>query len=601
MIKNERTWLIAWATLQGFCLLMLHNLILTMDKPGEWFVVLWPLYTLALVFPLSMQMLSAYRERRGLWVLNVVYSAMVAICAAYAGKVAWVEGLSDSSFTDSTFLIGIIVFSSWFVLIPFAEHRLKKVTWSNDYSLLCTVAWRNVIKLGSAALFVGIFWILLGLWAGLFKVLGVSFFVDLFTSRIFIYPVTAIAFGMGLSLYSAKEEALLGIYRATLNLLGWLLPLVSGIILLFLIVLPIQGAGLLWKTGYATALVLSLLALMVFHFNAAWQDGVHGIQFPGWVRKLVTVALLALPVLSGICAYALWLRVDQYGWTADRVWAAILIGLLAVYAMGYAISALGRKGRWSPSAEVSSTGDAPSEIFSGEIFSISKVNVYAAWTIALVLLLTSTPVLDPIRISVSSQTHKLLSEKISVQSFDFQYLRFDGGYYGQRALARLSVLEEHVQAAAIQTKAKESLKAKHRTYSRHKTTQRNRETWQKKLMVYPKGETLTPQFLDFLWEETADNKLWVDCLNNKDICTVLQADLNRDGVGEVIIFQAYNSQVFTLSADRWQLAGVLRLNKASKPDEAALRKMIADGDFSVVDSAWQELRVGERHYSLQPN
>src|SRR5690606_35634919 len=157
--------------------------------------------------------------------------------------------------------------------------------WSSDYGLLGTAAWRNVVKLGSAGLFVVIFWMLLALWAGLFKVLGVGFFVELFTSRVFVYPVTAIAFGMGLSLYSAKEEALLGLYRATLNLLGWLLPLVSGIILLFLLMLPVQGVGLLWKTGYATALVLSLLALMVFLFNAAWQDGIHGIKFPNWIRK----------------------------------------------------------------------------------------------------------------------------------------------------------------------------------------------------------------------------------------------------------------------------------------------------------------------------
>jgi hypothetical protein len=591
MIKNERIWLIAWATLQGFCLLMLHNWIETMAKPGEWFPVLWPLYGLVLVFPLSMQMLSTYRERRALWVLNIVYSVMIAVCAAYAGKVSWVDGLPSSYLLDATFLIGGIIFVSWFVLIPFAEHRLKLATWSSDYPLLCTAAWRNVIKLGSASLFVGIFWILLGLWAGLFKVLGVGFFVDLFTSRNFVYPVTAIAFGLGLSLYSAKEDALLGIYRATLNLLGWLLPLVSGIILLFLLVLPVQGVGLLWKTGYATVLVLSLLALMVFLFNAARQDGVHGIQFPNWIRKIVTLTLIVLPVLSGLCAYALWLRVDQYGWTADRVWAAIIIGLLAVYAIGYAVSALvsafARQNEWMQSANT---------------VNVSKVNVYAAWTLALVLLLTATPVLDPVRISVGSQVHKLLEEKVDVQSFDFQYLRFDGGYYGHRALTRLAALENHPESAVIQIKAKEAMESTYRSYYNNRAVdRRDRESWQQKLEVFPAGSSLTPEFLDYLWQATENDKMWIDCLKNKERCTVLQLDLNRDSQQEVLIFSEYNAHIFTQDAGQWKAGGFLRFSGASKLSAAKIRNLIEDGEFSVVESGWQDLQLGGQRYSVQPD
>ncbi len=589
MIKNERTWLIAWATLQGFCLLMLHNLVVSLDKPGEWFVVTWPLYALALVFPLSMQMLSAYRMRKVMWLLSSGFALLVAACAAYAGKVGWVDGLSRTHVSGSTFLIGGIIFTSWFVLIPFAEHRLKLASWSRDYALLCAVAWRNAFKLASAGLFVGIFWILLGLWAGLFKVLGVGFFTDLFTSRHFAYPVTAIAFGLGLSLYSAKEEALLGLYRATLNLLGWLLPLVSGIILLFLLMLPVKGVALLWKTGYATALMLSLQGLMVFLFNAAWQDGVHGIKFPGWIRKLVTPALLALPVLSLLCVYSLWLRVDQYGWTADRVWAAILIGLLAVYAIGYALSVLRLKSEWMQAA--------------------SKVNIYAAWTTVLVLLSTATPVLDPARISVSSQLDKLLSQQVDVQSFDFEYLRFGGGLHGQRALKHLTALTGHPQAEAIQEKSRASLEATHRTYGRRMHVTRDRATWERKLEVYQQGKSLTTEFVDFLWQLTEGDKFWIDCLRNQQSCTVLLVDLNRDGQDEVVILGSYNSNVFTQMGGQWQSAGFMRHRQASGnsepgirrvPDDAGTRRMIANGEFSVEESAWQELHLGEWRYSVQP-
>lgn len=158
------------------------------------------------------------------------------------------------------------------------------------------------MKLVLAALFTGLLWILLFLLAGLFKVLNIGFLTDLFTSRIFAYPVTAIAFGIGISLYAAKEEALVGIYRASLNILGWLLPVVSLILILFLLALPFQGLALLWKTGYATSLMLCLLAWTVFLFNAAWQDASGEQRFPRWLLRFISLGLLAMPVYIALCA-----------------------------------------------------------------------------------------------------------------------------------------------------------------------------------------------------------------------------------------------------------------------------------------------------------
>lgn len=587
MIKSERIWLIFWATLQGFCLLMLHNLVVSFDKPGEWFVIIWPLYILALMFPLSMQILSGYRTQKALWFWTACYVLLAAGCAAYAGKVVWADELANRYAASPIFLFGSLMFTSWFVLMPFAEHRFRKGRWNGDYGMLCAAAWGNLFKLSSAALFVGIFWILLWLWAGLFQVLGVGFFEVLFGSRHFAYPVTAIAFGIGLSLYSAKEEALLGLYRATLNLLGWLLPLVSAIILLFMLMLPVQGIALLWKTGHATALMLGLQGLMVFLFNAAWQDGVHGIKFPGWIRKLMSMALLTLPILSVLCIYSLWLRVDQYGWTADRVWAAILTGLLALYAIGYAISVLRYKTPWMEAA--------------------TKVNVYVALTLVVVLLSTMTPLLDPVRISVNSQLDRLLTQKVEVQSFDFQYLRFSGGWHGQRALKRLESLTEHPDAKEIQEKSTAALAATYRSYGVQAKVKRDRADWEQKLQVFPQGQSLTTEFLDFLWQQTENTVLWFQCMNQGAPCTVLLADLNRDGQDEVLIFDRhYGGYAFSMVDGQWQSVGRIHCKKCKGgcyqeclAEETDLLSLLEARDFSVVENQWQELMIGNWRYMIR--
>jgi pimeloyl-ACP methyl ester carboxylesterase len=62
----------------------------------------------------------------------------------------------------------------WFILLPFAEHRLTRQRWFSDYSLLFASAWRNTIKLLSATVFTGLFWLLLLLWAQESKVLSAA-------------------------------------------------------------------------------------------------------------------------------------------------------------------------------------------------------------------------------------------------------------------------------------------------------------------------------------------------------------------------------------------------------------------------------------------
>lgn len=71
---------------------------------------------------------------------------------------------------------------------------------------------------------------MLELVVALFKILGIIFFDEIFSTRYFIYPATTVAFGLSLSLYVAKEEALSEFKRVILQVLAWLLPLVRQIL-----------------------------------------------------------------------------------------------------------------------------------------------------------------------------------------------------------------------------------------------------------------------------------------------------------------------------------------------------------------------------------
>src|SRR5690606_13982517 len=113
---------------------------------------------------------------------------------------------------------------------------------------------------------------------------------------------------------------------------------------------------------------------------------------------------------------ALGLRIDQYGWTVDRVWAALACALAAAYAFGYAWSAL-RCGDW--------------------LRPLPAVNRALSWVVVAVAVLANTPLLEPHRISVSSQLARLEDGRASAAELDLAYLRFESGRRGYRAAQSL--------------------------------------------------------------------------------------------------------------------------------------------------------------------
>lgn len=574
MTRQERTWIIAWATVQGLGLWLLHEWLLGLDKKVPMWHLIWPSYVFITTFPLSLMVLSTYRQDKRLWGMAAGFSLIMSGAAAYVGYQAWAPDVHLGYTSQLGFTLMLITLVNWFVLLPFAEHQLLKGRWCSDYAFLFSAAWRNWVKLALAALFTGLFWALLFLLAGLFKVLNIDFFMILFTSRIFAYPVTAIAFGIGLSLYAAKEEALVGIYRASLNILGWLLPVVSFILILFLLALPFQGLALLWKTGYATSLMLCLLAWAVFLFNAAWQDASGEQRFPKWLLRFIGVGLLTMPVYIVLCAYSLALRVTQYGWTIDRIWAALMIVVMAIYALGYAWVVLKRQTIWMQGAK--------------------RINIAAALFTVLLLILTITPVLDPARIAVHSQVSRLLAQKTQLQDFDFAYLRFDSGRIGHEALLQLSKNTTHPQAEALRQQASLTLKKTSRYEVKPEVVAE--DTLRQKLQMYPQGIELAEDFVEYLRVQLNADKLYISCTAEKP-CPLLQLDLNQDRQAELVLLNGYSSMVFSLQQGRWRRVGTLT-GDLSKLSQKGTIQALEQGQVKAQLPTWHDLEIGGQRYGV---
>ena len=579
---QDKKFILIVALVQGLALLCMHNWVRSIAELGSSYQLILPLYAVIVTLPLSL-MILANQPRKLLLKQVSAFSIIAACCAAYMGHVSYAKGLAEYSYTGMYWMLGLCIFVAWFIALAFFEHYCQYQHWFNRYEALFNFSWRNAVKVIVASIFVGLFWGALGLLGALFKILGITFFSNLFSNHHFVYPATTLAFGLGLSLYAAKEDALSEFKRAILQVLGWLLPLVSFILLAFIITLPFKGFSALWHTGYATGLMLGLLGLTVFLVNTAFQDG-RQIHYPAWLLKLTNAGLLTMPLYALLCIYALGLRVNQYGWTSDRVWAASFVAIMTIYSVGYAFAAV-RSMRLSQ----------------GWMQMIKSINVYAALALVAMLILINSPVLNPTRIAVQSQVARLISGKVKATQFDFQYLRFKGGAYGNDALQAMLKDNHHPELMADAQAALDVTEQNY--YSKPEKAIDSAVALKEQFTVYPKGVSLESGFYEALLADKKAGTLFLDCLSPMDQkqngCRALLVDLNEDNISEVVIFNAYGNRVYTKDGTIWKYVGDMKISNYGEGELKDELVQLESGNYRAIKPKWNQFQFGKDTFTIE--
>jgi hypothetical protein len=196
--------------------------------------------------------------------------------------------------------------------------------------------------------------------------------------------------------------------------------------------------------------------------------------------------LLCLPIYTGLCLYSLGIRIQQYGWSVDRIHAAFFVVVAGRWGIGYAgailLDALTLFLRWGRGQGIL----WPS--------AIGKTNTIAALLLAFLVIAMNSPVLDPYRLSANNQVDRLLEKRATSEDFDFLYLRFNLGRYGRSALSRL--VKENIADAG------EALKQEPKEYWNNIrngiVTEKTRREILASAKVYPEGRILSQTLVDNL-------------------------------------------------------------------------------------------------------
>ena len=544
------------AFVQGLILLALYRAFETDSWPSESPLWSFPLWTLAAAVPLLLLLsidranfLSASKQVAAL-------GAVLALLAIYTGWQA--EPFGEFEVFSLSFAFSCSITLACFKALMYLQQRANRVPLT--YQVLFTNSWRNFLVAALSALFVFIFWLILMLWGQLFKVIDIDFFQDLFTEDWFIIPVLSFAFGLGVTIFRNLTRVIDNITKLLHWLIKLLLPLVILVAVIFLAALPLVGLDVLWSTGRGTALLLWLLAIMLFFTNAVYQDGRETNPYPPLVHRMIFFGLCVMPIISALSLYGLVLRLNQYGWSVERCWAFVVWLILSLFAVGYVIGIVRRRTEWT--AE------------------LARVNTAMGLVVLAIMLLANSPLLDFRKISLSSQLNRVDSGEIELKEFDFWYAKHHlvrPGYLAMEDMKQeigdsdpelLDMIENPVRKARAQGIGISD------------------ELWAE--MVYRPEAFEVPQRLK-------------DLIDNSYIGTdagdlmMVEVDLDGDGQSEylLLVLQEYGigfSQFYYLTDKGWKSG---HLGHAAWTHEAGeVKRLIKEGDIALVDPPYKHVEIG---------
>ena len=565
----------AVALVQGLALFLLHRSEQSKGWPSTDGLAFAPMMATAIFVPTIAAAGASHLRARtlALWL-----AAATALCAGLAIYGVYSDPTDDLYTAARARILPAPALWLSLAAMAFIAHALVAAgdaerRWIASYPSYHDAAWKSGLQLGLAVLFTGVFWALLWLGAELFRLVRIEFFTATIRRDWFAIPATVLVFAGAIHLTDVRTAIVRGTQTLALNLLSWLLPLMALIAAGFLIALIFTGLEPLWNTRRATAILLIAAAVLIFLVNATYQDGRSETA-----RVLVYARLIAVVVLAPLvvlAAVGLALRIEQYGWSPSRIYALACVAVAACYALGYVLAAL----RHGPS-----------------LCGLERTNVGTAFVILAVLLALSTPIADPARISVIDQVRRLEEGRISPEQFDFAFLRFKTGRYGEQALERLKRKEDGPNAARIAVKANEALdwktmSAAQRRVGRMTTDERAANI----TVLHPAGEAVPDGFLRQGWSA---QQHWTlpSCLIAFDAkCAAILTDLDDDGTAEILLFSTPGGPAAAFKSgpeNSWALLGTI-VNAICPGVLDALKA----GRFASVPSTYKDIEAnGQRLY-----
>jgi hypothetical protein len=498
----------------------------------------------------------------------------------YAAIAIWlIYQLPDKSHPNTW---GKVITASWifsspvlaYILFPFIQSWPKRRGNHYNYSNLYEHSWDNFFIFFVAGLLAAVYWLLIVLWAKLFKILGITLFEDLFFSAPFAWFTLPVVFSLGIRIGLSHEKVIGTLRHIALSLCHLLMPLTAVITILFAISLPFTGMQPIWDTGYSTPILLCLIGANILFINGVFQDGTKGNPYNLVLSKLVDVSLILMPAYALIAFYSTYLRIDQYGLTPKRVYLTFLVLIALSYSFSYSWAVIKRSDSW--------------------LGKIKSANTIIALVISILIVLIHSPILNPVSLSANNQYKRLINGRVSPSEFDFGALRFQLGAPGYEYLQKLKNLPDQ---DPMKLKVSDFLQTLEKVKTHYQWKKIAGKEGVQDIEVVLKaiisGETLPDGFTDVLRLD--------QCRGTT--CYFMSADLNRDNRDDIILIEIDDDHwdapsLYVQGQDMlWARKGDVG-NQMSPRQLKSLVEQLGTDNFQIVDPKYQSIKIGDEIFNF---
>lgn len=376
--------------------------------------------------------LAGFTLERRRWLWSVAFALALALVGALV--VAWNGAPKDA---DGWRMVSLLLAVA--IAAPLFQAARDEGARRFPYDTVHDHAWTNVVLWCACWVFVGIVFALAWLLATLFDLIKIDFLRELLEEDWFWRALIGLAFGAGLGLLREHDGVVRLLQRVVATVLAVLAPVLAVGLVLFVLALPFTGLGALWEaTKSTTPILLSCVIGALILANAVIGNAPEEERrFPLLRYGAMGLAAVILP-LALLAAVATGLRIGQYGFTPERLWAMVFVALACAYGGAYLFALVAGRLDWSAR--------------------IRPLNLALAFVVCGVALVLATPLVSFNAISTRDQVARLDSGKVTPEQFDWRALRFDFGAPGAAALKRLQASAN----PAVRAKAVEAAKAESR-------------------------------------------------------------------------------------------------------------------------------------------
>jgi len=314
---------------------------------------------------------------------------------------------------DQPILISVsllfLLLATPFLLVGLQDRRAWR-----DYAALFEAAWALTIRYLSGWAFVSLFWLMMFLSNALLELVDVEIIQWIIDIEWLVFALSGGVLGLAMAVVFELRTTVSPFLL--LRLLRLLVVPVLAVVALFLAAIPLRGLSQVFGEFSAAATLMSVAMVMITLIAVVLERDDARMRDSFTISHSTQALALLLPLVTGLAAWSIWLRVAEYGWTPDRVLATCASGVLLGYGLLYALAVLRRLG-WSKR--------------------IRRINVGLALVTIAISAAFLTPLLNTDKISANSQVVRYLDGRLPLEELPLWEMHNKWGRSGQAAIMAL--------------------------------------------------------------------------------------------------------------------------------------------------------------------